>query len=71
MNVNINHLVADISSQLNEVFFDGYVTRACGVFSSAANLTDLIDEGFIEGIELTLPFDPVLRMSTCASKAFS
>lgn len=67
---SINHLVADISCQFNEIFFHSYVTRASGIFPSAANLTDLTDKSIIEGAELTLPSDPVFCISTCASKGF-
>lgn len=64
-----NHLVADVSCQFNEILFHSNMTRASGIFPSAADLTDLTDEGIIEVAELTLPSDPVFRMGTCASKA--
>lgn len=60
----MNHLVADVSGQFNEIFFHSNMPRASGIFPSAADLTDLTDEGIIEGAELTLPSDPVLRMGT-------
>lgn len=59
-----SHLVTDISCELDEIVFDGYVPGPCDILPSAAYVTDLSDQGIVEVVQQTLPPGPVLSMST-------
>lgn len=64
MRLNIIYLVTDVSCELDEIVFDGYMSRPCDILSSAANMANFFDQSIIQIEEQTLPLSPVLSISS-------